>query len=891
MFAELNLFAMARFYSFILLFVSLGCGPPASAHEGELDTIALHLKWKHQFQFAGYYAAIEKGFYADEGLNVKLIEGGPGKSPVSELLAGHAQYAIGNSSALLDRAEGKPVVVVASIFQHTAQVIYTREDIDSPAQLRGKRIVMFQNGRREVEAFALLKKFDVTKADYVLQSTGSAEDLVNGNIDAWPGYSSNEAFLFDKRNVPYRMFRPQDFGLDFYGDTLLTTNAELQNYPERTAAFHRATIKGWEYALNHVDEMIDLIRSKYDSQKKSRDYLKFEADEILGLMIPDIIPVGLSNRKRWQRIASEFGELGYHVDDINWDSFLYHKEPNVRAVFWYYRYWLAFGLLVALLMLLYSYNLQLRAGIRKRTAALEQVGSEYKDILDAMQDAYYRADLQGDIIWVSLACERQLGYARSELIGKPLDMLYYDKSGRQKFITALEKNAGNLQHFELCLKHKDGKRVWVEVNSQYCFDKDGRHIGVEGNVRNISERKQAERESQELTGQLQQAQKMESIGVLAGGIAHDFNNLLVGMMGNAELAMLDAPEQGDMRYYLQQIFKASRKGADLVRQMLAYSGQGRFAMGDQDINKLLQDVSDLMGAAIGKHARLEKQLMDDLPHVYGDKNQLTQLIMNLMTNASEALSGKPGNIILRTGVRRLAKRDFTAMYMATDLEAGDFVFIEVEDGGCGMDAQTQNRIFDPFFTTKETGSGLGLAALLGIVRSHNGTLALKSQLDSGSCFTVYFPALAKKEKVENPDLTGEYRTPVRLRGTVLVVDDEEAVRSVASRLLQHEGLKVITANDGEMAVELFRKHADEITFVLLDLTMPVMDGEQTFHALHCIRPDIPVMLSSGFSAKEAVGRLQRFGLAGFVRKPYTRKALLEEVARIGISSENLDFTI
>ena len=207
-------------------------------------------------------------------------------------------------------------------------------------------------------------------------------------------------------------------------------------------------------------------------------------------------------------------------------------------------------------------------------------------------------------------------------------------------------------------------------------------------MRNINDRKQAERESLELTGQLQQAQKMESIGVLAGGIAHDFNNLLVGMMGNAELAMLDAPEQGEIRYYLQQIFKASTKGADLVRQMLAYSGQGRFAMGEQDINRLIQEVSELLKTVIGKQARLEQLLMPKLPGVYGDKNQLTQLIMNLMTNASEALSGKPGNIKLRTGIRKLSKKDFSAMFMATELQAGDFVFVEVEDDGCGMDADT-----------------------------------------------------------------------------------------------------------------------------------------------------------------------------------------------------------
>ncbi|PJA32367.1 MAG: hypothetical protein CO187_04335, partial [Zetaproteobacteria bacterium CG_4_9_14_3_um_filter_53_7] len=724
-----------------------------------------------------------------------------------------------------------------------------------------------------------------------LPSSYDIQHLLDGKTDAFSAYSTNESYLLKQMNVAVTIFSPHDYGIDFYGDTLVTTEQELQNHPQRAIAFRRASIKGWQYALDHIDEMVGLIEQKYNTQHKSTGHLKFEAQAIRDLVFPDIVPLGDSNQQRWQHIAAVFTTLGYNLDGINWDRFIYRDEPNLTEAFWYYRYPIALGALAALVLLLYFYNVQLRSGIRKRISALEHISSEYKDILDAMQDAYYRVDLKGNIVWVSLACERQLGYARSKLIGSAWGNLYYEKGGGEVFLAALQESAGHLKHYEASLKHKDGNRVWTEINAQYCYDKQGVVIGIEGNVRNINERKQAEWESQELTGQLQQAQKMESIGVLAGGIAHDFNNLLVGMMGNAELAMLDAPEQGEMRYYLQQIFKASRKGADLVRQMLAYSGQGRFAMGEQDINGLIQEVSDLLQTVIGKHARLEQQLMARLPNVYGDKNQLTQLIMNLMTNASEALGGKPGCIKLRTGVRKLSKSDFSGMFMATDLKVGDFVFVEVEDDGCGMDAQTQARIFDPFFTTKETGSGLGLAALLGIVRSHNGTLALKSQLGKGACFTVYFPALAFTKAVEDAEKTGEFITPFALRGTVLVVDDEETVRRVATRLLEHEGLKVLTARDGEEAVEVFGKHADEIAFVLLDLTMPVMDGEQTFHMLHTIRPDIPVLLSSGFSATEVVGRLTHSGLAGFVRKPYTRKTLLTEVVRLGISTEHLDFSI
>ena len=866
----------------------LGWGSPVSAHEGDLETVGLHLKWKHQFQFAGYYAAIEKGYYTDEGLNVELIEGGPGKSPIRELLEGHAQYAVGNASALLDRAEGNPVVVLASVFQHTAQVIYTRPDINSPEELRGKRIVMLQDGRRELGAFALLKKFEINKADFDLWPGGTPEDLVSGKIDAWPGYSSNEAYLFKKNSVDYRMFRPQDYGLDIYGDTLLTTEMELQENPQRADAFHRATIKGWEYALSHVDEVVELIKTKYDSQQKSRDYLRFEADVIVDLMVPDIIPIGLSNLKRWQRIATEFEALGYPVGQVEWKRFIYQPKPTLAHLLdhhvYPYRLWIGLALLITLILILYTFNRKLRSGISSRTEELEALSIEFRDILDHMQDAYYRANPDGTVLWVSAAVERQLGYKREAVIGMQLAELYYEKDGSERYLKALEASDGELQHHEICLKHRDGSRLWAEVNAHYWYDDRGNVAGVEGNVRDINERKRAQQESEELTGQLQQAQKMESIGVLAGGIAHDFNNLLAAVMGNAELAMLDAPEHGEMRHFLDQIFKASSKGADLVRQMLAYSGQGRFAMGEQNLNTLTAEVSELLGTVIGKKVQLDMALEDGLANLNGDKNQLTQMLMNLMTNAAESMGGTPGTISLRTGSVYLTRSDFPRMYLKDELQEGPFVFIEVRDSGSGMDRQTQQRIFDPFFTTKETGSGLGLAALLGIVRSHGGALTLDSEPGRGSCFKIYFPALENTGSESSEAELIQSESLETLHGAVLLVDDEEQVRDVAARILEREGISVISAADGEEGVALFRKHADEIAVVLLDLTMPKMDGEQAFLLMHKHRPEIPILLSSGFSETQAAEHLSQQGLAGFVRKPYSRKALLQAVVEAGTSS-------
>ncbi len=860
--------------------------PSQAADVDQDDVVRLQLKWKHQFQFAGYYAALEKGYYADEGLHVELIEGGPEQSPLQKMLAGDVQYAVGDVGVLLSRAEAKPVVVLASIFQHSPQVIYTRPDIKDLDDLRAKRVMM-RAGFLAIEVQAMLSQMGLTKADYERLPIGRIEDLLEGRSDAFSGYSCSDFFLLKQQGIAFKMFFPRDYGIDFYGDTLLTTEAEIQSNPERAAAFRRASIKGWEYALAHQQEIIALIKEKYDSQHKSVAHLSNEAKAIADLMISKVVPIGYSNLKRWQYIATMFESLGHTYAVIDWDGFIYQPESPIRERLWQYRYWIALASLAVLVLFLYLYSLQLRQGIRKRTQALDQITHEYKDILDHMQDAYYRANIEGKVIWVSLACERQLGYKRDELIGKPLNFLYYEKSGRDLFLQALQASGGDLQHFEICLKHKDGSRLWAEVNSQYFRDKQDKVEGIEGNVRNITERKKAEMESQELTGQLQQAQKMESIGVLAGGIAHDFNNMLVGVMGNAELAMLESSAQGEMRQYLDKIFISARRGADLVKQMLAYSGQGRLTMGHQNFNVLIQEVSELLSTVIGKKITLTLDLMEALPDVYGDRNQLTQLVMNLMTNASESMHGNAGSVYLHTGVCNLAELDFSSMYMANDLQEGMYVYVEVKDSGCGMDEDTQLRIFDPFFTTKETGTGLGLAALLGIVRSHGGTLALHSELDKGSKFTVYLPLfVAEKPQPKRPVL--DVRVEPDMQGAVLLVDDEDAVRDVARRLLEREGVRVITANNGEQALQIFRQYADEISLVLMDLTMPEMDGEQAFHAIRAINPDANIVLSSGFLDTEAVERLKRHGLAGFVKKPYSRSTLLSEVSRLGVAGLNVN---
>ncbi|MDX8402036.1 MAG: ABC transporter substrate-binding protein [Mariprofundaceae bacterium] len=847
--------------------------------------VRVHLKWLHQFQSAGYIVALEKGYYRREGLDVRLIEGGPGKAPVETMLAGGCEFAVGDAGALLYRAEGKPVVVLASIFQHSPQVLYTPDSITRLEDLFDRRVMM-QTGHLTVEVLAMLKAVGLEEGDFIRQPIGVIRDLVEGRTDAFPGYSTNEAFWLGRIGFPYRMFRPRDFGIDFYGDTLLTTEKTIRDRPEMVEAFLRATLAGWREAIRDPEAAVDLILRTYNTQHKSRVHLMFEAKGLRELMAADLVPVGLSNPDRWRAIAEVFRRQGFDTGAIDWDAFLYRPPVSFRHLIRSHPWTLAGVAGGLLLLLLGGYVVLLRRMVRRRTRDLEAARAELQRILDHLQDTYYRADADGILVWVSRSVETLLGYGVRDLLGTPASRIYAEPDGRERFLATLEAAGGAITNYETRLRRKDGRIIHVSIASRYCRDEDGRIVGVEGTVRDISDLKAAEEERRKLSDQLLQAQKMESIGVLAGGIAHDFNNLLVGVMGNAELAMLELPKDHPLREPLAGIVKAARRGSSLVRQMLAYAGKAHIGQGRQNLNTIVREMSQLLESALGANVELAIHLAEDLPDVRGDRNQLSQIIMNLITNAAEALEGQPGRVTIETGCTELVGPMEDAV--VDTHQAGRHVWIRVSDTGCGMSEDTRSRIFDPFFTTKPEGTGLGLSALAGIVRSHHGALSLETAPGKGARFTIWLPALpgAGSEESVSTDSMGAF-TPVQ--GIVLVVDDEDTVRRVARRILEREGIQVLEAADGEAALRVFRQRMDDIALVLLDLTMPKMDGAEVFRRLKQLKPDVSVLLSSGFNKPDIVHNLQREGLAGFLRKPYSRKALLGEILpRLGRKSFRSD---
>jgi two-component system CheB/CheR fusion protein len=420
---------------------------------------------------------------------------------------------------------------------------------------------------------------------------------------------------------------------------------------------------------------------------------------------------------------------------------------------------------------------------------------------------------------------------------------------------------------DLTFASKQGRQLEVDIICNIYLEGE-RRVG-QFNIRDITDRKRFDQ-------QLQQSAKLESLGLLAGGVAHDFNNLLTGIMGNAALVLDATPADSPDREALRDIVKSSQRAADLTRQMLAYSGRGRFIVRLTDFSELVRDISTLVRSSIPKSVDVELHLAAHLPCIEADATQIQQLVMNLVINGAEAIGeGRRGMVHVTTAEEQLDAETIKQQFPGADISPGRYVSLHVSDSGSGMDAVTQAKIFDPFFTTKFTGRGLGLAAALGIVKGHHGAIRVYSALGRGTTFKVVFPVSASEEKAAAPppvsheDLHGS--------GLVLVVDDEEMVRSLAAAALQRYGYQVLTAPNGEAALELVRERGANLALVILDLMMPLKGGEEALISIKEIRPDLPVILSSGYDEMHVAKQIDPSSLAGFVQKPYVIKSLLEAV--------------
>jgi PAS domain S-box-containing protein len=560
---------------------------------------------------------------------------------------------------------------------------------------------------------------------------------------------------------------------------------------------------------------------------------------------------------------------------------------------------------------------------------LDAERQRYQELFDFAPGAYLVTDLSGIVRQANRSASKLLGVPPKFLGGKAL-AAYIATDDRPRFRTLLTEvsEQGGLHAAAFRLQPREGSLVEAELTYSVSHSREGPGA-IRWLVSDVTEREQmarhiralnlelesrvaartadlteAQRLSQELVEKEQKArraaafseaqsrhvQKLESIGVLAGGIAHDFNNLLHVVLGNADIALSSLGPDSPARGPVEEVIRATLRAADLTRQLLAYSGKGAFVIRQLDLSTEVREMATLLRTSISKQATLDWELSSSLPAVSADPTQIRQIVMNLITNASDSLGERGGIITLRTGIAQPDELEDPRFGVPLESESplergpGPFVYLEIGDTGSGMNPDTLSRIFDPFFSTKFTGRGLGLAAVMGIVRSHHGLIRVRTAPGEGTAFQVLLPA-AGGAAIKSGKPTPQ-RSDWQGSGTILVVEDEEGVREVAERILQEIGFQTIGAEDGRRALEIMREVGDTVTAVLLDLSMPRMGGAETFRRLRALRPELPILMMSGYTEQAVAPQFSGSGpgITGFLQKPFLAEDLIAVLRRFAESS-------
>ncbi len=827
---------------------ALQAGPPPK--------VTLQLKWTHAFQFAGYYAAQAKGFYAAEGLDVTLREAGPGRLPIKVVMAGEAEFGVSDMEVFQGYQEGKPLVALGVVFQHSPYVIISlrKSNISRPSDLAG-RSVMFAGNQGQMEIFAMLQSEGIQPGSLrVVPHSFDLNDLLTGKVDAISAYLTDEPFALRERGAELSLIRPANYGIDFYGDLLFTTASFASSQPDLTERFRKASFRGWDYAMEHPAEVIDLILALPGVQARgiTRRMLEQEAEAMRELVLPGLVEAGHMNPGRFDRIAQSAVKLGVLASVRDPHAFMFQPHGLAGSA---WLKWIGLGVATLLVggLLGTLVIIQLKRQVAARTEDLQQevlrrreaeasllereqrfrllvehlpAGAVYiddsgfyaneameqltgcqRDELNSLQawqelldtadarrfaESYAAREELHSLGPLTVTIRRRDGHKRTvEISMRPLPTcevwLVLDVTAREEAEAArlaseeryrgIYLNSSDLikvlrltpegafvfegvnpsfaTAFGLSSEEAAGKTPgeclpkavadFIEGNLQRCVaagrnlsyeevldlpagkrflltqmvpirDAAGRITRLAGVSRDLTE----ERKSQEV---LRQAQKLESLGVLAGGIAHDFNNLLSAILGNLNLAQLKLAPNAPSEPYLKNMESTILRAADLTRQMLAYSGKGQFVVQPLNLSSLVEEITHLLSVSISKKVLLRYELPPDLPAIEADASQVQQVIMNLVTNASEAIGDREGIITLTTGTRELDHRAMDLLQAGQDLEPGKFVTLQVSDSGCGMTQETIARIFDPFFTTKASGRGLGARRQLHLCIGDNYTRA------------------------------------------------------------------------------------------------------------------------------------------------------------------------
>ncbi len=868
----------------VLLFV-----PPLVVGQGpdKLSAVTLQLPWFHQFQFAGYYAALHQGYYQEAGLDVTIKAGRPGLWPVEEVVQGRAQYGVARSEVLLHYLKGAPVVALAAVFQHSAIVFLACRDsgIATPQDMIGRRVMLLP-GHDAAEHKATLRNegVDLDRVE-IIPSSFDINDLVNGKTDVFNAYISNEPFYLKEQGIEPSIIKPITYGIDFYGDTLFTSELEERRHPSQVKAFREASLKGWRYAMAHKEEIIALLKDRY-GVKKSLAHLRYEAEALDDLIRADLVEVGHMNPGRWQHMADTYVNLGMADPGYSLDNFIYDPapRPDYSVVITAFYLLLSFFVAAAVVLLL-LFNRKLNRIIAEKTASLTEAREAlankeklYSFLFDNAPVGIVLVDEDGTVREFNNQALEITGYTREVALHRNVADIYCNPEDRAKLIDLVKKR-GVVKGVDLKLKRQNNNILDARATSVAIMVDNRPHMLTL--FEDVSKAKEVERERAKIAASLNRMQKMEAIGLMAGGVAHDLNNILSGIVSYPELILMQLPEDSPFRKSVTAIQNSGQRAAAVVADLLTVARGVASAKESHNANDLLAEYID--SPEFGELKMLYDNVVFScdlepaLANIFCSPVHVKKCIMNLVTNGAEAIKGE-GAVNIATRNQEVDDGEGYSHH----LEPGSYVVVSVSDSGPGISEVDREHIFEPFYTKKvmgRSGTGLGLAVVWNTMQDHNGAIGLQSSAE-GTVFDLYFPVCfdeavseATAGPAENLEGNGE---------TILIIDDEFQQRDISTQMLASLGYSTHAVSSGEEAVEYLQENKADL--LLLDMIMaPGMNGRETYGEILKIHPGQKAVICSGFSRNEEVKKAQALGAGVFVKKPYTLsqlgRAVQQELAR------------
>lgn len=719
---------------------------------GASDKITLQLAWKHQFQFAGYYAALNKGYYQQAGLDVSIVEGGIGKFAREEVLSGRAQYGVAGAELLLHRKAGDPFVVLAPVFQHSPAVLLVRKDsgIINLQGLIGKKIMLLP-GFKDADILMALLNEGISPDKYQrLDQSYSIEDLIRKRTDAVSAYVTNEPWQVLQKKVTPLVISPMVYGVDFYSDCLFTTEKEIEHHPERVHHFLSTSLLGWKYAMDNPEEIIDLITAKY-KVNKTKAHLRYEAREIRKIMLPDLVEIGHMNPGRWQHIKQTYEKLGLIDADFSLDKFLYmpRHKPDYKRI-----KQISLGAMCAIALfaicsgVLFLFNRKLAAEIKERKLAQKETARQKKRAEQYLHMAtvmFVSLDVEGKINMLNEKACAILECNRKNVIGRNWFDMFIPESDQDDVQAVLKEmlsgKVNGPEYYENEIISQKGETKYIAWSNTTVRDVHGKITGVLCCGDDISEKRK-------LQDQLIQSQKMESIGRIAGGIAHEFNNILSIIINNNKMSMSEISELSPARKRMERIQTAGIRGTDVVKQLLTFSRQATPAQKVTDMGPLVQEAMALIRSSTPTNIEIQLNIPEKIYPIFGNATQINQVIINLCKNAVDAMPDMGGVLKVRL-LNETVEDNFIKPHPS--LKAGKYAKLVVNDNGSGMDTKTLKRIFEPYYTTKpkDKGTGIGLAVVHGIIERHKGFIDVQSHLNQGTTFTLFLPAHEARKHMES----------------------------------------------------------------------------------------------------------------------------------------------